>query len=149
MSAGPDPALGPALRYLAASEKSEAELRSFLAKKGVEEAELERIVAYCKSKKFVMDERLADREAELAKSQRFDGRLKVAAKLERRGVDEAVLDRAMTAYSEADESEAAKAWLRTKRFSDPRKAARSLTSKGFGEEATRAALAEAFPDTEF
>jgi len=145
----PDTALGSALRYLAASERTEAELRSFLSKMGADEQTIGRIVDHCLSKRFLSDARVAERETELAKSRRFDGRLKVAAKLEKRGLDEESLDRLAASYTEADETQAARAWLRLKKFTDPAKAARSLASKGFSEDAAKSALSDTFPDVDF
>ena len=149
MSRRPEPALALALRYLGAAERTEAELRSYLTKRKVDVEEAEQVVAYCMAKRFVSDERAADRETELAKTRNLDGRLKVAAKLQRRGIAEVGLDRAMADYPESEEVAAAGAWIRAKKFTDPAKAARYLASKGYSEEAARTALTDAFPDLDF
>ncbi len=140
-------AMGYALDYLRRAERTEAELRRHLARKGVADDTAESVVADLKFQRYLDDSRLAERETELAQTLRLEGRLKAQARLERRGAEDAAVESALTQYTEADERGLAEGLLR-KRFSsddDPAKAARYLVAKGFGEEAVRGALDAVFP----
>ena len=146
-----DEALALALRYLRAAERTEAELRAHLTGKGVSEAEVNRVVAAMLARRFVSDERVAEREVELAKGARKVGKEKAKARLLHRGTPEEVVEKAVAGYEQSEEADNALSLLRTKfkPTDDPARAARFLLARGFGEETVRAALEQTFPGIEF
>ena len=81
MNASPDLALSVALKFLKVAERTESELRTHLESKGVLQEDADRVVAMMLARRFVSDERVVEREIELAKGPRKVGRDKVKAKL--------------------------------------------------------------------
>lgn len=138
-----DDVLALVLKYLRAAERTGAELRAHLARKGVASEAVETAVAWAMAKGYVDDERVREREIELAKHDRKVGRAKVVARLERRGVN---TGEANTGYG--DEEEVATALRLIESRPDMRwdKAARLLGSRGFSEETIRAVLEQVYPD---
>ena len=128
-----------------------SEVRSHLARKGVNDEDADLILKWLEEKRYVSETRLAEREVELARGPRKIGREKVVAKLLARGVDETIAGDVVLSYDDADETNNALSLIgSTPRIqNDPEKAARFLVARGFSEEAVRAAIERTFPEFEF
>lgn len=136
-------ALDKALLHIAASMKTEKEVRDYLKKKGYLEDVSDYVIEKMKGYGFLDDAQYAKAYTESA-AKRKSKKL-IALELRRRGVDdESVRD----ALSDVNEEETAvrtlEKYVRGKDVSDPdtfRKAYRYLISKGFDYEVARTALA--------
>ena len=124
MNASPDLALSVALKFLKVAERTESELRMHLESKGVLQEDADRVVAMMLARRFVSDERVVEREIELAKGPRKIGREKLAARLESKGLS---VD-ACSEYSLQEETENAIALIRSRGLTDRQKAGRVLVS---------------------
>lgn len=139
-----DPALSAALKFLKLAERTESELKTHLESKGFRKEDIDRVVAMMLTKRFVSDERVVEREIELAKGPRKIGREKLAARLESKGLS---VD-ASSAYTLQEETENAIAVIRSRSLTDRQKAGRVLVSRGYSEEALIIALDKEFGDWE-
>ncbi len=139
-----DPTLALALAYLRRRERTVDELRAYLASKGRSSAEIDLTLAICLERGFVNDQRVADRETDLARNVKRAGREKLKQRLVSRGLldDEAEPG----GYTLDQETENAIALLEKKQVNDVAHAIRALSSRGYSEEAVRAALAKRFPE---
>lgn len=149
MSSQPARALTIALKFLKSAERTEAELRAHLESKVESLAEVERVVRLMAEKKFVSDVRLVEREVELAKGVRKLGKERTRMRLLQRGADEGVVREVDGQYSEAEETANAITLIQTRGKGDPQRAARILASRGFSEDAARAALEKTFPEIDW
>lgn len=89
-----DRAIQAALRLLARRDHFTGELREKLARKGFEAGEVEAAVAWCFERGYLDDQRLARHFAARRAEDRGWGPRRIAAELERRGVDRGVASRA-------------------------------------------------------
>ncbi|MFW5696930.1 MAG: regulatory protein RecX [Fimbriimonadaceae bacterium] len=139
-----------ALRALKASDKTEAEIRSRLAGRGIDADAVERIIQHLKVKKFLSEERVVEETLRVAGERRKEGKLKLLHRLEQRGVDPQLKEQAEIELD--PEIELAKAIsLLTKRYkpSDKvEKGALHLARKGFEEETVREACERFFDRTD-
>lgn len=137
-----------AVKWLAASDKTEAELRTRLERKGFEEDIIASALLDLKERRWLDDTRVLKREANQAKEIVGLGREKARHKMLQRGLDEDAVNAEFESWSSDEEAAKAEAFLRKKRIESCEKAARLLGSRGFGEEAIRTALDRVFPDWE-
>jgi regulatory protein len=139
-----------AVKWLAASDKTEAELRTRLQKRGYPEAEITSALRDLAQGRWLDDQRVLEREIEQSIAHPGIGREKTRATLLKRGLDEEIVENSLIAWSEEDETAKAAAFLeaRLKPEDAPARAARMLVSRGFSEEAVRSALERRFPDWE-
>ncbi len=143
----PDEAFDLAFAIVAQSERTAAELKSKLATKGVGEEDADRVVARMLELGYVSDVRVALNEVERALGRGRESKEKVRARLLRRGLDEALVDRSVAEM--AQEGEVARALALAARLgsdASPAKTARYLVARGFDEETVRDVLARVFPD---
>lgn len=142
-----DPVYETAVRLLARREHARAELARKLAERGFDDGATQAALDRLESQHYLSDERFAGQFVR-ERSQRGQGPLKLRAELYRRGLDEAVIDRAIEA-AEADWWALARE-VRQRRFGDDRPAprdqrerarqARFLEQRGFSAAQVRAAL---------
>ena len=136
-----------ALRFLSRAERTQIELRAHLVNKGLSGSDIENVVDQCLEWGYLNDERVCQREVQLALSLNW-GPFKIQAKLMRRGWSE---DEAATRLAKVEPqvflemacklAEAAK-----NKRSTPSKVARQLAAKGFTEEQVRFAIETCFSD---
>jgi regulatory protein len=130
----PISALEHAKRLLAARERSEAQLRGALERKGYPAGEIERVIVTLKSLAFLDDRRAAEALARIALSA-HQSRAAVARKLAALGVAESISEAAISQVAaEVDHHDeaSARALLRARKLQGP-KAARFLAGRGFDE----------------
>jgi SOS response regulatory protein OraA/RecX len=113
-------------RFLKAKERSEAELRAHLTELGVSEDDTEELVVWAKSKRFVDDQRIIEREVEIASTSVLRGDALVAERLARRGI---VVE--LELPFEVPEFDRAHHLARSRRDEDLPKLSRFLTGRGF------------------
>ena len=139
-------AMGEAMRRLARADATRAELESALAEKFPPEeigAALDQLAA----RGWLSDARVIARDTERAAAHRHQGRLRLAERLVRRGLEtEDALAAAQALDHETEEAKATRL-LHAKGFGPHEwgKAASFLARRGFDEEAIRSALAAVFP----
>lgn len=137
-------------KWLSTADRTEVELRERLERRltppEVADAALERAKAYG----WLDDKRVAERQAEKDRDQRLLGRGRVEQRLLKRGVEPELLEETLREPAELD-AERAVTLLRSqgKRWDSVAAAARGLASRGYDEEAIRAALDSVFPGWEF
>ncbi len=140
-----------ALRWLAAAERTEQEVRSRLLKKGFFESDINHVVERLNESGLLSDERVLEREAEQAAKSLHTGKLKAKQSMLKRGLDEEAVEDAVREMP--DEAELLKARhilrLKLKPGDSPARAARLLAARGFDEEIVRMAVAERFPDMDW
>lgn len=148
-SRGPRTAMGEAMRRLARTDLTRAELESALADKFATE-EIAAALDQLESKGWLSDARVIARDTERAALNRHQGRLRLAQRLVRRGLE--TEDALAAAQSLDEESEVSKATrlLQGKAYeaTEWSKAAGFLARRGFDEETIRSALAAVFPTYE-
>ena len=130
----PISALEQAKRLLAARERSEAQLRGALERKGYLADEVEHAIVNLKSLGFLNDRRAAEALARTALVS-HQSRAAVERKLSAIGVAESVIEAAVSrAAAEVDHRDeaSARALLRARKLQGP-KAARFLAGRGFDE----------------
>lgn len=141
--------MGEAMRRLARIDLTRAELESALADKFATE-EIAAALDQLESKGWLSDARVIARDTERAASNRHQGRLRLAQRLVRRGLE--TEDAFAVAQSLDEESEVSKATrlLQGKAYeaTEWSKAAGFLARRGFDEETIRSALAAVFPTYE-
>lgn len=137
------PAQRDAVAFLSRAERTESELRAHLEMKGHEPQVVEVVVDWSRSKGYISDTRVTDRETELAVTRRI-GREKLTAKLTKRGLD----TESAEGYSAERERAIAVRLLEEKKIESAAKAARYLSNRGFSEETVREVIARRFPDLE-
>ena len=140
-----------AVKFLQYAERTEAELRLHLIAKGIRKEEIDQVVGSMTALSYVSDARVAEREIDLAKTERKIGKEKVKARLISRGTDEAAVEQAVAAYDQETEIANAMAFLSAKKYvpSDAAKAARALVARGFSEETCSSALSRYFPEIDW
>ncbi len=141
-----------ALRALGRRAHTLAELEAKLRRRSVAEEDVEFVVGRLREHGYLDDTRVAEVHSSVRRGFHLLGRKRVLDELERRGVDEATAEGAVSeAYEDCDESELAKAFLRRKlgaspeggAVRDPKRLARlyrSLARAGFDPSAARDAL---------
>ncbi len=136
--------------WLKSSDRTEHELKQRLKKRGVDEATADQALGRLKELGWLSDDRVVQREVELARTRKGQGKLRTRAQLLKRGIDEDQAEKALSESSEEDELARAEAVLNKKLKPDdgPPKAARLLASRGFEEEVIRSALESRFGDWE-
>jgi regulatory protein len=137
-------------KWLEAADKTEAELRTRLEKRGVPTDSVDSAIDRLKSLGWQDDQRVIDREVELSQTRRGIGKLKTAQRLVRRGLEPDQAEDAVSGFDEASERKRALEVLRKKLKANdgPAKAGRMLASRGFDEEVIRSVLEEHFGDWE-
>lgn len=135
-------ALRTALRLLRHRDRTEEEVRRRLESKGTAEGVLELVLTTLKGARYLDDARLADRAAELARTDRPIGRLRLESELRGRGTDEESIDTALEPFDDVAEAERAEALLRSRlKPDDPvRKSAAYLARRGFDDEVVRTVI---------
>lgn len=118
-----------AIKFLSIAERTEKELHDYLIDKEVEKDEVATVLVWAKSKRYVDNERVIDREVDLMKG-KLQGINKLKSRLEKRGLDTAQLSQSV-----GDELLTAKTLIKKRKLTDKQKAARLLFSRGFSEEA--------------
>lgn len=139
-----------AVKWLAASDKTEAELRTRLEQRGFSDDEITSALRDLAQGRWLDDQRVLERETEKSIHQPGIGREKARHALLKRGLDEEAVDRSLDAWSGDEEAVKAEQLLdaKLKPEDPPAKAARILAARGFSEDAIRAALERRFPDWE-
>lgn len=142
----PQSALGEAMRRLARADATRAELESALATKFTDE-EIVAALDQLESKGWLSDARVIARDTERAAANRHQGRLRLAQRLVRRGLETEEALAAAHALDEESETVKATRLLAAKGFSatEWHKAAGFLARRGFDEETIRSALESTFP----
>ena len=140
-------ALKECIKWLKTADLTEAEISDRLAKKGYDSNVIASVVDQLKNRTWINDQRVAERQAELAK-QKLVGRLKVEQTLEKRQVAETQRDSVLEDFDDASEAERAHNLLdqRLKEGDGIAKAARILGSRGFTEDVIRTVLESRYPD---
>lgn len=140
-----------AMRWLAAAERTELEVRSRLLSQGFSEPDADYVIERLNESGFLSDERVLEREAERASNSLHTGKLKAKQSMLKRGLDEEAVEE--TVREMPDEAELLKARhilrLKLKPGDAPARAARILAARGFDEEIVRMAVAERFPDLDW
>jgi len=103
----PDDAYELALRALSYKERTESELRSWLGERGVEEAEVEEVIALLAEAGAIDDASFARRYAADKRELAGWGPERIAASLEGRGVALAQIEAALAGEDEANQLERA------------------------------------------
>ena len=104
-----------ALRALARRSHTLAELEAKLARRCASHEEVSRVLSRLREHGYLDDERVAAAHSALRRDQSLVGQKRVLDELRRRGVKEALAERAVAdAYRELDESELARRFLRRK-----------------------------------
>lgn len=139
-----------AVRWLAASDKTEAELRLRLEKRGYVVEEIDAALRDLAQGRWVDDHRVLERELERQQGHPSTGKEKARMTLESRGIDPDMVADELQTWSFDEEVEKAAALLNSKLKpgDTAARAARLLAARGFTEEAIRAALDHRFPDWE-
>lgn len=122
------------MKLLGARERSEAQLRAALERKGHSESEIDATVVQLKRLKYLDDRRVAESKARTELTAR-QSKAAVARKLAAIGVDEAVGNAAVRRVGEElghDDEAAARAVLKQRKLAGV-KAARFLAGRGFDE----------------
>lgn len=140
-------ALKECVKWLKTADLTEAEITERLAKKGYDSQVIASVVEQLKNRTWVSDQRVAERQGELAK-QKLVGRLKLEQTLEKRQVSDDLRETVLEDFDEASEAERAHNLLdqRLKEGDTIAKAARILGSRGFTEEVIRSVLESRYPD---
>ncbi|MDI9635005.1 RecX family transcriptional regulator [Kamptonema cortianum] len=136
-----------ALRFLSKAERTQFELKSHLANKGLCSSDIEQVVQQCNEWGYLNDERVCQREIQLALSSNL-GPLKIQTKLMRRGwsEDEAAAYVSRVEPQSFHEIAIKLAEASKNKGSTPRKVARQLTARGFTQEQVRDAMESCFAD---
>ena len=139
-----------AVKWLAASDKTEAELRLRLEKRGYAAEEIDAALRDLAQGRWIDDDRVLEREMERQQRHPSTGKEKARMALESRGIDPDLVAEELQGWSFDQEFEKATALLmsKLKDGDNPARAARLLAARGFTEEAIRAALDHRFPDWE-
>ncbi len=140
-------ALKECVKWLKSADLTEAEIADRLATKGYDSNVIASVVEQLKNRTWVNDQRVAERQAEIAK-QKLVGRLKVEQTLEKRQVAEDKRESVLEDFDDASEAQRAHNLLdqRLKEGDGIAKAARILGSRGFTEEVIRSVLESRYPD---
>ena len=102
-----------ALKILAYSPVSEAELRRKLLRAGYPDLLIEPVIVQCRQRGYLNDELLASDSVQLMR-QRGIGRRMIQVKLRRRGIDRELVNGAIEAESETSELDAGRLALESK-----------------------------------
>ena len=157
---GPKKLFEFALRALARKPHTVAELRNKLSRRCADERQVDDVLRRLSAYRYVDDGQVAESYSEFRRDCTLLGQRRVLNELLRRGVDQAVAERAVAAaYQHTDEVELARAFLRRKlgkRLSEVRveslkRMARlyaALARAGFGPHATIGALSGLSADSE-
>jgi regulatory protein len=146
-----DDAYELALKALSHKERTESELRTWLAERGVEEAEIEEVLALLAEAGAVDDESFASRYAEDKRTLAGWGPNRIAAALAGHGIAREHIDAALAGDDEERQLERAVALLRDRELpcateEERDRALRLLVRRGYsleiGYEAVRAAERE-------
>ena len=137
-------AFDKALTHLSATNKTEKEMRTFLAKKGYLPAVADYVIEKLRAYNFLNDAQYAEIYAEHAAKNK-GGRL-IRMELRGKGIDERSIDEALSALDEGQEAEAAKTllqkYMRGKEINvqNLQKGYRYLMGKGYDYEVAKQAL---------
>lgn len=141
MTPGQQAALRSAAGVLGRRDLTRAELRAALVQAGACAEDADWACDWLAGQGIVDDGRVAGREVELAVRAKGWGRAKVEARLEARGAEPSASGEALALLDEGTEAALAVQALRKRPGErSPAAAARFLASRGFSEEAVRAAL---------
>lgn len=137
-----------AVKWLAASDKTEAEIRVRLERKGFEQEVITSALLELKERRWLDDARVLEREADQARLSPVIGVEKARHKMLQRGLDDDAVAAELENWEPDEEATKAESFLRRKMIENPAQAARLLAARGFQEEAIRTALDRVFPDWE-
>src|SRR3954451_14012526 len=139
-------ALGEGLRALAARDRTESELRAWLARRGVEGDLADDVIGALRTEGLLDDAGYAQRFAEDRRLLDSWGNERIARDLERRGVDRELVDQALAGHGHDEELAVAVALL-DRRFPLPfagdrerDKAWRMLVRRGYASEIAYSAV---------
>lgn len=145
-----------AIGLLARRERSRAELRTALKRKGFEIGSIERVLDALEKERLQSDSRFANAWISTRRRLSPRGRTALAYELKQKGIDETQIDSSLKSYSETDETEALRELIeaRLPRLAasgdDPKKIKQRLlgflSRRGFKYEDIRQVLTRHFPD---
>jgi regulatory protein len=136
--------LQEALRLLRARDRTESEVRDRLLTKGFDEGDVGLVVKSLRDRRYLDDERVAMRAAELAGKGRPKGRRRLEAELLGRGAEESAIEKALGSLG--DQLESALTALKLRPAKTPERDAAYLARLGFDEETVRAAIERVYGD---
>lgn len=145
-----DQAVDKALRTLAKTDRTRAEIESRLKSGGFPDEIVVQCLARLESWGYLDDQRVAKREVEHLAPAKGIGKNRVRARILSRGVDEDLAEQALQPLNDQEETQKALALLQKKyppeaTPTEQAKAGRFLLQRGFEEETVRQALARHFP----
>lgn len=141
-------AIEKALDTLARADRTRAEISDRLTKGGFDTQTTTEVLESLEEWGYLDDERLAQRQTRKLAEESHLGRLRIAAKLQQRGLEPELVEQIISTVSDEGERNRALKLLTKKFTTDPKdipKAARHLASRGFDEETIRSALSAHFP----
>jgi len=135
-------------RWLAAADRTEAELRQRLEAALFDPATIDAAIEKARAYGWLDDRRIAARQVEKDRKERALGKGRIVQRLANRGIDPEQTDDLLR---ERPDEEVARAilWLKGRRWASVSAAGRALAARGYEEEAIRSALEEVFPGWEF
>ncbi|MBX3096849.1 MAG: regulatory protein RecX [Fimbriimonadaceae bacterium] len=133
-------------KWLSTADRTESELRDRMEKRLIPPEVADEAIARVQAYGWLDDQRVAERQIQKDREQRLLGKGRVKQRLLNRGLDGESL-----VSAEEEERDRAIALLRRQRqkWDSAASAARGLASRGYDEDAIRAALDSEFPGWEF
>lgn len=141
-------AVGRIARWLAAADRTEAELRQRLEAALFDPATIDAAIEKARRYGWLDDRRIAARQVEKDRKERALGKERIGQRLARRGIDPEQADELLR-EEPRDEVARAVTWLKGRHWASVASAGRALAARGYEEEAIRSALDEVFPGWEF
>jgi regulatory protein len=145
-----------AIGLLARRERSRAELRAALKRKGFELKSIEQVLDTLEKERLQSDSRFASAWISTRRRLSPRGRAALVYELKQKGIDESQIDSSLKAYTESEESEALRGLIEARlprliaSGDDPKKIKRRLlgflSRRGFTYDDIRQVLTRHFPD---